>query len=147
MAELDQEKVLVKLDQVDQYLSELDQILPDSFEEYRTPEKRRSTERLLQLSIEGVIDTCNLLVSGLDLGLPSEENDLFDKLAEHEVITDELKATLYEMRGFRNILVHEYASTDDEIVYEVAHDKMKDFRLFFQEIKTFLKNLNSSTSE
>jgi len=73
MSDLDEEKILIKIDQMKGYLTELEKVLPETYEDYKTIEKRRSTERLLQLSIEAVIDICNLVVSGLDLGLPSEE--------------------------------------------------------------------------
>lgn len=94
MTELDEEKILVKLDQMKGYQSELEEILPESYENYVSIEKRRSTERLLQLTIETVIDICNLVVTGLELGLPSEEDDLFDKLAERDIITRTMKDTL-----------------------------------------------------
>lgn len=106
MAKLDEEKVLIKIDQMEGYLAELEGVLPERYQEYQRTEKKRSTERLLQLTIEAAIDICNLMVSGLDLGLPAEENDLFDKLAEKGVITEKMKEKLYRMRGFRNILVH-----------------------------------------
>ncbi len=77
MAEVDRERILSKIDELDSYLSELKQILPRNFEEYQQVEKKRACERLLQISIEVVIDVCNLLVSGLRLGLPAEEDDLF----------------------------------------------------------------------
>ena len=140
MAEIDQEKTLIKLDQLESYLAELKRVVPGSYAEYQTIEKRRSTERLLQLSIEAVLDTCNLIVSELDLGLPSGEADLFDKLAQKGIITEEMKRKLYEMRGFRNILVHEYASVDDRLVYETAKEKLGDFRNFADQIKGALQS-------
>ena len=65
---------------MDGYLRELNAIKPESFEEYQKIEKRRSCERLIQLSIEYVVDTCAIIVAGLRLGLPAEEDDIFDKL-------------------------------------------------------------------
>jgi len=140
MSDLDEEKILIKIDQMKGYLTELEKVLPETYEDYKTIEKRRSTERLLQLSIEAVIDICNLVVSGLDLGLPSKESDLFDKLANEGIISEETKNTLYEMRGFRNILVHEYATVDNQLVFETAQDSTEDFRKFTSEIKYRLKN-------
>jgi len=139
MGNLDEEKILIKLDQMEGYLSELRQILPNNYEDYETIEKRRSTERLLQLAIESVIDVCNLVVAGLDLGLPAEENDLFKKLEKEQIITERTRDTLYEMRSFRNILVHEYASVDNRLVYEMAKGEVENFRRFAGEIKELLK--------
>lgn len=136
---LDNDRILSKIDELDSYLTELSQIAPANFEEYQKIEKKRSCERLLQLSIECVIDICKLFVSGLRLGLPSEENDLFNKMQKKGILSDEMTIALKEMRGFRNILVHEYTVVDDELVYEAVKAKLEDFQKFKKEI---LKALN-----
>ena len=54
---LDKKRILQKIDELDRYLEELNQIKPASFNEYKNSiEKKRSCERLLQISIESVID-------------------------------------------------------------------------------------------
>jgi len=126
--------VLARIDELDGYLRELHEIMPASFEDYKKIEKRRACERLLQISIECVIDICALIVSGLRLGLPSEEDDLFEKLEQAEIISSSTKGTLKKMKGFRNILVHEYGRIDDELVYEVLKNKLDDFDVFKKEI-------------
>ena len=86
-------------------------------------EKKRSCERLLQLAVEATIDACAMLVSGLRLGLPGEENDLFEKLARRDVISKGMTETLRRMKGMRNLLVHEYGRVDDELIFD---DKLTD---------------------
>ncbi len=115
--------------------------MPADFEEYKWIEKRRACERLLQVSIECVIDICSLLVIGLRLGLPAEEDDLFEKLERAGVITSSRKESLKKMKAFRNILVHEYAQVqvNDRIVYEILKNNLNDFQTFKQEILQFLK--------
>ena len=139
MANLDSERVLAKVDQLDAYIAELKGIAPESFEEYQRVEKKRACERLLQVSVEVVIDICNLLVSGLRLGLPAEVEDLFRKLVTAGVITEAMGDRLREMRGFRNILVHEYAQVDDRLVYEAVKTKLEDFALFRREVLAYLR--------
>ena len=137
---LDKERILGKIDELDAYLKELNQIIPLNFKEYQRIEKKRSCERLLQLSIECVIDICKLFVSGLKLGLPSEENDLFEKMRRSNIVSKETKAILKKMRGFRNILVHEYAAVDDELVFKALKSKSEDFKRFKKEtIKALAK--------
>jgi len=131
---LDRERVVAKIDVLDGYLRELREILPASFEEYKKIEKRRACERLLQVSIEYVIDICGLIVTGLRLGLPAEEDDLFEKLEQAGIISSSRKESLKRMKGFRNILVHEYGRVDDMIVYEVLQNNLNDFRAFKREI-------------
>lgn len=77
---LDRERILARIDVLDGYLRELHTIAPATFEEYTFIEKRRACERLPQVSIECVIDISSLLVIGLRLSLPAEEDDLFEKL-------------------------------------------------------------------
>lgn len=139
MANLDRERILAKVDQLDGYIAELKEIAPKDFAEYQKVEKKRACERLLQVSIEVIIDVCNLLVSGLRLGLPAEEDDLFIKLVEAGIITKQMGETLREIKGFRNILVHQYAQVDDRIVYEAVNTKLGDFVLFKQEALAYLR--------
>ncbi len=49
---------------------------------YEEIEKRRACERLLQISVETVVTISQLLVSGLRLGLPAEENDLAEGITK-----------------------------------------------------------------
>jgi uncharacterized protein YutE (UPF0331/DUF86 family) len=136
---LDRERLLTKIDVLDTYLKELREILPASFEEYKRIEKRRACERLLQVAIECAIDICGLIVIGLRLGLPAEEDDLFDKLEQAGIITSSRKESLKKMKGFRNILVHEYGHVDNMIVYEILQNNLNDFEAFKQEILQTIK--------
>jgi uncharacterized protein YutE (UPF0331/DUF86 family) len=43
------------------------------------------------------------------------------------------------MKGFRNILVHEYGHVDDMIVYEILQNNLNDFEEFKQEILQAIK--------
>lgn len=137
---IDRDRTLAKLDELDGYLGELRSVVPATLQEYRTVEKRRSCERLLQLSIETAVDVCSLLVAGLRLGLPGEENDLFEKLADRGVISRPTADLLRRMKGMRNILVHEYGRVDDELIFETVTHRLGDFDTFKREILTILRN-------
>ena len=136
---IDRERLLTKLDELDGYLGELRSIAPDRFEEYQQVEKKRACERLVQVSVEAVIDACALLVAGLRLGLPGEEDDLFEKLAGRRVISAEMADTLRRMKGLRNLLVHEYGRINDEIVFETVRERLSDFDAFKRKIIAFLR--------
>ena len=131
---LDRERVLAKIDTLNGYLRELREILPESFEDYQRTEKRRACERLLQVSIESVIDICALIVAGFQLGLPAAEDDLFEKLEKAGIISFSRKESLKKMKGFRNILVHEYGRIDDLMIYEILQTQLGDFEQFRREI-------------
>jgi uncharacterized protein YutE (UPF0331/DUF86 family) len=136
---IDRDRILAKLDELNTVLCELRSVVPASFQEYLAVEKRRSCERLLQVSIEAVIDTCALLVTGLRLGLPAEADDLFEKLADREVISRPTADLLRRMKGMRNILVHEYGRVDDALVFETIDQRLGDFDAFAREVLAFLR--------
>lgn len=132
---IDRERILAKLAELDSYLNELSQIAPSSFDEYvRSIEKRRACERLLQISVEVVIDICAMLVQSLKLGLPAEEDNIFEKLVRAGVISDDMAKTLKRMKGFRNILVQEYGRVDDRIVFDTVIGRTDDFKAFKHEV-------------
>lgn len=138
---MDRERILTKLDELQSYLEELKQVGPASFEEYQTVEKKRACERLLQIAIEAVLDVCHLFVRGLRLGLPAEEDDIFDKLVRRGILSSETGAMLRKMKGLRNILVHEYGRVDDRLVYAMAAAGVQDFVRFQEEILSALRKL------
>jgi uncharacterized protein YutE (UPF0331/DUF86 family) len=138
---VDKERILVKIDRLDVYLSELQDIMPENYEAYQKIEKKRACERLLQVSIESVLDICAQIVIELRLGLPSEEDDIFEKLEQAKIITSETEETLKRMKGFRNILVHEYGRIDDRLVYNLLTNNIDDFKAIRKEIIAAVKRL------
>lgn len=136
---VDRDRVLAKLDELDGYLGELRAVAPERFEAYQRTETKRACERLIQLSVEAVIDICALLVAGLRLGLPGEEDDLFDRLSRHGAISSPMAVTLRRMKGLRNLLVHDYGRINDEIVFGTMRGRLGDFDAFKGEVLAFLK--------
>ena len=141
---LDRERILAKLDALHGYGRELRVVLPGSLDHYMASnEKRRATERLLQVSIECVLDIRGLFVAGLRLGLPAEEENLFDRLEQGGVLSPELIRTLRAMRRFRNILVHEYGALDDKLVFQLAVRMPNEVQTFTSEVTRALSELRS----
>jgi len=136
---MDKERILTKLDEMGQYLGELQEIIPDSFEAYQASvETRRAAERLLQITIESAMDTCFLLVKGLKLGLPAEEEEFLGKL-KGKVLKPSTVERLKGMKRFRNLLVHGYARIDNERVFEILEHGLEVFEDFKEQVLKFLK--------
>ena len=140
---VDKERVLTKIDELQRYLKDLKRILPSDFPGYQEVEKKRSCERLLQLSIECTIDICKLLVMGLKLGVPAGEDDIFDKVTAAKILDAGAADVLKKMRGLRNILVHEYAEVDDELIFGILSSDLNDFDVFISRIKDYLRRGDS----
>jgi len=75
------------------------------------------------------------------VGSTAEEDDIFEKLERAGFISQPLKEKLKEMKGFRNILVHEYGEVDDQFVYEAIKTKLADFDAFKREILKALEKI------
>jgi uncharacterized protein YutE (UPF0331/DUF86 family) len=136
---VDRDRVLAKLDALDGHLGELRAIVPARFEAYQRTATKRACERLIQVSVEAALDVCALLVTGLRLGLPGEEDDLFDKLAKQGVLSAPTTTTLKRMKGLRNLLVHEYGRIDDGIVFQTVTQRLGDFEAFKRDVLAFLR--------
>src|SRR3989344_4541695 len=132
---MDKKRILAKFDQLNESLERLDKIKPSNFEDYKKSIKdKMACERLIQISIETILDVCNILVSELKLGLPSDEEDIFRKMETHNIISLQMKNKLINMKGLRNILVHRYGEVEDEIVFENLSENLGDFEKFKEEI-------------
>lgn len=137
---MDKRRILSLLSLVEEYSEQLGDHLPHSYKEYNTNiEKQRFAERTLQLLIEICIDIGYIIVKELKIGLPDDEENVFDKLKEKSIVSEEMYEKLREMKKFRNVLIHRYKTINNYIVYENAAKKRDDFAEFKREILSFLR--------
>ncbi|HMF33786.1 MAG TPA: DUF86 domain-containing protein [Candidatus Lokiarchaeia archaeon] len=133
---MDEERILVKIAQVEEYLKELSDYLPETEQEYLESHlTQRAVERILQLIIENIIDICALLVKEFQLGPPSDEDNIFQLLEGKITMVETLKS----IKGFRNVLVHKYGELDSNKVYHIASEQSGDFWQFLEEVKILLQ--------
>lgn len=131
---VDRERVLARIDDLRGYLTELRALVPTDLAAYRESRTKRACERLLQIAIEGVLDICSLLVSGLRLGLPADEEDLLERLNQAGTLRGETTERLRNMKGLRNLLVHAYGGIDDRLVLEILRTRLGDVEAFIEEV-------------
>jgi len=92
----------------------------------------------LQVSIQCVIDVCQLLVAGLALGPPASSVEAMDLLRDAGVFPAPFAQTLGRMARFRNVLVHAYAQVDLKRVHESLMGQLDDFGRFAADVLSFL---------
>lgn len=100
---------------------------------------QRYIERTLQLAIECCLDIGNHFIADNNWREPLSNKDVFVVLEENQVISSPLLHNLAKMAQFRNILVHDYARIDPDIIYNVLKNDIADFKGFIQEINEALK--------
>jgi uncharacterized protein YutE (UPF0331/DUF86 family) len=95
--------------------------------------------RYLQVAIECVIDIGNEIISSLQLQRPERYRDSPDILSEAKIILKTFAETIASMIGFRNLLVHDYAAINLNLVYEFQQTKLPNFEIFPKYIAKWLE--------
>jgi uncharacterized protein YutE (UPF0331/DUF86 family) len=97
--------------------------------------ERRFVEHTLQIAIQAALDVAGHIVSDERLGEPVTNKQLFDLLAANGWIGPDLATRLRRMSGFRNILVHGYASVDPLVVRDVLENHLGDLDDFVGQVR------------
>ena len=139
---LSPEKSLIttKLSKMRRYQRFLKELQTTSMEDFTSDFRTRgAVERCLQVSIECVIDIDNENISSLQLQRPERYRDIPYILAEAKIIPKAFAETTASMIGFRNLLVHDYASINLDLVYEFLQTKLPDFEVFTKYVARWLE--------
>ena len=92
-------------------------------------------ERYLYLLAQSAIDLAEAILSLKNLRKPTTFSETFIILEEAKLIDGALAEKMIKMVGFRNILAHDYAEINYDIVYDVLQNKLSDIEGFIQQIK------------
>ena len=130
-----------KIEEIENYLNELSEITPKSYEYYKKDLKTKAAcERYFEKIIEAVVDLAFSIIRYKGLKIPEEDKQAFDILSEGEIISKELAEKLKDAKGMRNLISHEYGSVDNEIVFNSITEELgKDVNEFIKNIKKLLR--------
>jgi uncharacterized protein YutE (UPF0331/DUF86 family) len=137
----EKDRILAKLDEMDQYILELEEMMPEQEEYLKDMIKKRACEKTIELAIESVIDACSMVVSLKKLGVPSDEDSILYILLKKKIVPISLFRKLKEIKGFRNIIVHKYGDVNDAMAYEFLSTELKDFKGFKDIMEKYLKKV------
>ncbi len=133
-------RIKEKIKEIGDYLSELEDIIPNTFEDYKELKTKAACERYFEKIIEAIVDLAFLAIKDKNLKIPEEDKEAFDILKNENLISKELSEKLKEAKGMRNLIAHEYGAIDDEMVFEsITKELEKDVNEFIMEIKKGLK--------
>jgi len=83
MDEDKRKRILVKLDEMKQYVEDLEMMIPRSLEDYEEDLIiRRACERTVEAAIETVLKVSAMIISSEKMGLPQNEETIFDLLKQ-----------------------------------------------------------------
>lgn len=124
-----------KISTAEKYLK----ILED-FEKYSRTELeenlliRGAVERYLYLVVQATIDLAEAAIAYRKLRKPSTLSEAFYVLGEAKIIDKELMDKMVRMCGFRNVIAHDYAVINYDVVDDVLRNGLEDIKIFLSKI-------------
>ncbi|HAA88999.1 MAG TPA: DUF86 domain-containing protein [Peptococcaceae bacterium] len=137
---IDKKVLEEKLKLLTEYISDLEEQKNISLEKLKENKiHRRYIERTLHLAVEACLDIGNHIIAELRLREPEDYKDIMTVLCEAGYLPPERLDNFKKMAQFRNVIVHDYARVDPEILYQILQKNIDDLRLFARTIRdTFL---------
>lgn len=141
---IDQELIEKKIDSIEEKLNYLEKIGKMETEEFlNSYEKIQASKHTLQEAIEACLDIANHIIAARGLKRSETYSDMFQRLAENQILKDDLSDRLSDMARFRNLLVHQYTEIENQRVHEIIKENLSDIEEF---LKSIVPLLESETS-
>ncbi|MCK4370405.1 MAG: DUF86 domain-containing protein [Candidatus Lokiarchaeota archaeon] len=132
---INRDLVITRLNKLNELLDILNELKNTKKEDFLSNYKNYFTaQRTLEICINICIDIGNHIVSLNNIERPETFSDIIKILAKHNVISEELSTRLIKMVRFRNLLGHFYLEIDNEIIYNILQNDIKDFNSFREAI-------------
>lgn len=128
---VDRDLLRRKLTELAEYVDQVSEYRHLTAERYRTDWKtQRIVERTLQMAIETCVDVASHVLADRGLRVPSTYAETFEILTQAGLLSPDVGRVMVDMAGFRNVIVHEYARIDADLVIQVLRERLGDFRRF-----------------
>lgn len=140
------ERIVEQLKLLDKYLQYLDTLSQKSKEEFfKDVIVQGACERYLQLAIESSLNIGSRIIaleaSKTNISAPESYADIFLKLGELGVLSQEVVINLMAMARFRNRLVHIYWEIEPERIYKILQENRREIHEFKDKIIEYLQKI------
>lgn len=132
---IDQQKIRQKLHFMRENIELLEQFKGMDQESFSSnPITEAAALRMLQVSIEAMLDICSHIIAREGWGLAKTYVEIVELTVKHGLISSE-KADIYKnMARFRNRIIHLYDRVDPEEVLNIINNHLDDFRPFMSSV-------------
>ena len=135
---VDVEVVREKLIHLEEYINDLDDYTNLKLEKLITDKILfRFLERTLHLSVEAILVIGSHIISDERLGNPKYNSDIIEILAKNNIIKENVDSYI-KMAKFRNIIVHDYAEIDPEILLSIIKNNITDLKAIFKWYRDYI---------
>lgn len=131
-----------KIDQLSGYAGELKDFLDNSDKEILSDSgKMHIAERLLQLTVDTMIDINQHFIRELNLKVSEDFQGTFYILGENDILPAAFAKKIAPIVGLRNRIVHRYDSIDKELFIKSLRKNFPDFKKYIGFISKYIKNI------
>ena len=92
----------------------------------------------LLLAVQTSLDLATRLIADEDWAPAATAREAFERLQEHEVISQQTVRSLRQAVGLRNIVAHGYSGVDPAQIHAAAHTGLADLERFGAELSAWL---------
>jgi uncharacterized protein YutE (UPF0331/DUF86 family) len=125
------DKLRDKIQRIKDNLVLLETIRSVSYTQFcESPLYSPAATRMLQVSIEAMIDIGNHVVAKNHLGTPKTYRETFELLTKNQILPKKDLELFLTMVKFRNRAVHLYDKISDEEIYNIIQNHLPDFEHF-----------------
>ncbi len=141
MLNFDKDKVTLLVSEIKSAINMLNEIATMDYDAFITdPHRVSSAKYNLIVAIEASIDICNHLISKNGYRIPEDYADTFKVMAEAGILSNDfVENKLVSMARFRNRLVHLYWQVDNNFLYQIISDEVKDLEKLLNKFKEIVK--------
>ncbi|HCM37044.1 MAG: hypothetical protein UV61_C0008G0163 [Candidatus Gottesmanbacteria bacterium GW2011_GWB1_43_11] len=137
---LNKENLQIKLKQLEEYISDVKKMEQKPENQFiERSDTEILAERHIEKACQTALDIANHIVAENGLGTVTMYRELGFILAKENIITSDMAQKLAKIAGFRNRLVHEYATLSPKIIYQIVHQDIEDLTQFAKQIYLYLQ--------
>lgn len=128
---VDREKIRQKLQFMRQELRELKKLQGMDLSQFQSNRLyEAAATRMLQVTIEAMLDLCAHIISKEGWGLPKSYVETVELAARNGLIPLQFENTYKAMARFRNRVVHLYDEVDAAEIWNIIQNHLQDFKPF-----------------
>ena len=135
----DRERLLKKMESVENYLRILEEIKEDCLEKFdRDPIYRGALLHYLYLTADSCIALAQMMVRWKGLGIPQSYQEAIEMLGDRGVLEAGFAYEFARIAGLRNLLAHGYEKVKKDLVCEEILPRMEEVRTFLEALRRHL---------
>ncbi|UOD51452.1 type VII toxin-antitoxin system HepT family RNase toxin [Orrella daihaiensis] len=141
---MDLEVISQKLESLTRWIDRIRGTCPQSVAELQKDIDAQDILTLnLSRAVQMTVDVSTHIIACTRAQTPQTMGESFETLSQLGVLDAELAARMRKAVGFRNIAVHNYEAINWEVVYNIATERLDDFRRFVRAINVWLRQASA----